>query len=250
VGSKQFPHAHIMELTAQNVMAWRLQFTRCDLCPFQRRRKVGFAGDINADIILWGEAPGADEASYRAGQQLYGEPFVGRAGWALKEHILLEAGPKFAVREGKGHRLTCFVGNTIMCNPPKNKITGTLARKARAACTPSGQLLLAALIRKKRRTLVPMGDVALEATKGVTGIGKHRGRVNVFNAPTIMFEHEQLKILLRGVKPPTEWKGHKNAEGKKVLGHEGIVRLLLAWNRRMMKPRKLPKVKRTKQETP
>jgi uracil-DNA glycosylase family 4 len=204
----------LMELTLENYVQWRmLNGSLCALCPLNKQRRVGAAGPIDADMVLIGEAPGADEEAHRRGVQPYGEPFVGRAGWALKEHVLTPAGPEFAVKQGQGHRLTAFVMNTIMCRPPKNKLKSPIGAKAVAACSRSAVAVLNVLMARKRRTFVPLGDAALKITKGVSGIGKHRGRVTArgdeFDMP--LTETERLKILLRGIKPPPEWKEHEKA---------------------------------------
>lgn len=77
--------------------------TRCALSD-SRTRVVFGAGNADADLMLVGEAPGADE-------DRQGLPFVGRSG-ALLTKLLAEAGlPREEV----------FIANTLKCRPPANR---------------------------------------------------------------------------------------------------------------------------------
>jgi DNA polymerase len=77
--------------------------TRCDLCR-KRQRVVFGAGDADADLMLVGEAPGAEE-------DRKGEPFVGRSGqlltWFLEQVGL--------------SRPQVYIANVIKCRPPGNR---------------------------------------------------------------------------------------------------------------------------------
>lgn len=78
----------------------------CICCPLGsgRNKFVFGTGNPNADIMIIGEAPGADE-------DLKGEPFVGRAGQLLTK--ILEAIDL--------SREEVFIANIIKCRPPKNR---------------------------------------------------------------------------------------------------------------------------------
>lgn len=78
----------------------------CVKCPLgQTRTKFVFGvGNPNADIVLVGEAPGADE-------DMQGEPFVGRAGQLLNK--ILEA-VHFKREE-------VYICNILKCRPPNNR---------------------------------------------------------------------------------------------------------------------------------
>ena len=78
----------------------------CLNCPLgdTRNHFVFGAGNPNADIMIIGEAPGADEDKQ-------GIPFVGRAGQLLTK--ILEA--------IKLSREEVFIGNIIKCRPPGNR---------------------------------------------------------------------------------------------------------------------------------
>lgn len=77
--------------------------TRCALHETRTRTVFG-VGNRNADWLIIGEAPGADED--RAG-----EPFVGRAGQLLTE--ILAA--------GGNRRADVYITNILKCRPPNNR---------------------------------------------------------------------------------------------------------------------------------
>jgi len=82
----------------------------CTLCGLQesRTRTVFGVGNRNADWLVIGEAPGADE-------DRQGEPFVGRAGQLLTEML-------FAIGL---QRDDVFICNILKCRPPGNRNPST-----------------------------------------------------------------------------------------------------------------------------
>lgn len=76
---------------------------KCDLGATRTKFVFG-VGNPNADIMVIGEAPGADEDAQ-------GEPFVGRAGQLLNK--ILEA-VQFKREE-------VFIANILKCRPPNNR---------------------------------------------------------------------------------------------------------------------------------
>lgn len=82
----------------------------CDLCPLRDKGK-GFVPDLiakhGAKWALVGEAPGTHEVEE-------GEPFVGQAGYVLKEW-LLKAVPSIKVAHERGQ---VTIMNTLRCLPP------------------------------------------------------------------------------------------------------------------------------------
>ena len=77
--------------------------TACGLCE-SRTQTVFGVGDPDADWMIIGEAPGAEE-------DRRGEPFVGRAGKLLDEMLR-------AVGQG---RERAFIANILKCRPPNNR---------------------------------------------------------------------------------------------------------------------------------
>ena len=99
---------------------------KCEKCQLSKgRNKVVFgSGPVPCDLMLIGEAPGADE-------DLKGEPFIGRAGQLLTK-ILESVGIK--------RPDDIYIANTVKCRPPENR--APLATE-QEACAP----YLAAQIR-------------------------------------------------------------------------------------------------------
>ena len=81
--------------------------TRCELHKTRSQTVFG-TGNRQADWMVIGEAPGADE-------DRQGEPFVGRAGQLLNE-MLFAAGYQ---------RADVYIANVIKCRPPNNRDPST-----------------------------------------------------------------------------------------------------------------------------
>ncbi len=84
----------------------RQRVAKCQQCELHQGRKqtVFGVGDHNADWLIIGEAPGAEEDKQ-------GEPFVGRAGKLLNS-MLLACGLQ---------REQVFIANILKCRPPNNR---------------------------------------------------------------------------------------------------------------------------------
>jgi DNA polymerase len=84
----------------------RLAVSGCTRCPLHetRTQTVFGVGSPDADWMIIGEAPGAEE-------DRRGEPFVGRAGKLLDEMLR-------AVGEGRD---SVFIANVLKCRPPNNR---------------------------------------------------------------------------------------------------------------------------------
>lgn len=74
-------------------------------CLHEGRTQAVFGvGNQDADLMVIGEAPGADE-------DRQGEPFVGRAGQLLNEMLIAINHP----------RETVYIANIVKCRPPENR---------------------------------------------------------------------------------------------------------------------------------
>jgi DNA polymerase len=91
---------------AESIEELNVSICNCMKCRLGSRRTnfVFGVGNPDADIVLIGEAPGADEDAQ-------GEPFVGRAGQLLNR--ILEA-TGFTREE-------VFICNILKCRPPGNR---------------------------------------------------------------------------------------------------------------------------------
>jgi len=76
----------------------------CALCR-TRNRTVPGVGDIRAEWLFVGEAPGAEEDAK-------GEPFVGQGGRLLDNMLA-------ALGIARGHRV--YIANVLKCRPPANR---------------------------------------------------------------------------------------------------------------------------------
>lgn len=100
------PTAHsALETTAVRVEA--LGCVRCELAR-SRTRVVFGEGNPDADLMIVGEAPGAQEDDE-------GRPFRGMAGGTL-DTLLGEIGLR---------RADVYVANVVMCRPPGNRRPGS-----------------------------------------------------------------------------------------------------------------------------
>ncbi len=88
---------------------------QCGLCE-SRTQAVPGVGNVEADLLVIGEAPGQEE-------DRQGEPFVGRAGQLL-DRMLAAIGLD---------RRTVFITNVLKCRPPNNRAP---APEEVHACTP------------------------------------------------------------------------------------------------------------------
>lgn len=128
----------------------------CKKCPlYQSRTQTVFGvGNRQADLLVVGEAPGANEDAQ-------GEPFVGRGG-KLLDSMLQSIGLE---------RSNIFIANVLKCRPPNNRDP---APDEVAQCTPYLQAQINLL---QPKMIVAVGRIAahfLLQTKAP--LGKLRGR--------------------------------------------------------------------------
>ena len=127
-------------------------FEGCPLSGMGAKQSVFSRGNPEAEVLIIGEGPGAEEDAR-------GQPFVGKAGQLL-DRMLAEAG-----LEGR-----VFITNTVFWRPPGNR-TPTPAEQA--VCAPFVERAFA-LLRPKAVLLV--GAAASKSVLGVDeGIMRLRG---------------------------------------------------------------------------
>ena len=138
--------------------------TACELASM-RQTVVISRGNPNADLMLIGEAPGAQEDDQ-------GIPFVGRSGRALDQ--LLREVDLDPSRD-------LYICNAIKCRPPNNR----RPKKAElAACRPWLNLQLEAMNPK---VIVLTGATAVEAILGIKGgMTQLRGQWQSWNGRAVM----------------------------------------------------------------
>lgn len=146
--------------------------TRCALHRTRRQAVFGI-GNRNADLMVIGEAPGAEE-------DRRGEPFVGRAGQLLNE-MLLAIG---LARE------TVYIANVLKSRPPQNRDPRP---DEVAACEPYLKRQIA-LVRPK--VMLAVGRIAAQnLLKTDTRIGALRGRVHDYAGTPLVVTYHPAYLL-------------------------------------------------------
>lgn len=128
----------------------------CEKCGLCRgiHRKVPGQGDGNADLMLIGEGPGADE-------DRQGLAFVGAAGQLLTKMIAAIGMTREQV----------YICNVVKCRPPQNRVP---APEEAAACLP---YLRAQFLLVRPKVIVLLGATAARAVLGDNiRITRDRGR--------------------------------------------------------------------------
>ena len=143
----------------------RAEVAGCVKCPLHKGRTqtVFGVGNPHAEVMLVGEAPGAEE-------DRQGEPFVGRAGKLLNAML---AAVGFA-------REDVFIANILKCRPPKNRDPRP---EEVSACGPYLQRQIELV---QPRIILALGRVAAQNLLQVdTPIGRMRGRCYEYPEPRI-----------------------------------------------------------------
>lgn len=154
---------------------WRAladEVAACVRCRLHERRTqtVFGVGDPAAELLVIGEAPGADE-------DRQGEPFVGRSGQLLNSMLIAAGLPRASV----------YIANIIKCRPPDNR--DPLPEEVRC-CMPYLHRQIDLL---GPRLMLAVGRVAAQTLLATdTPIGKLRGAVHRFGTrgtPLIVTYH-------------------------------------------------------------
>jgi len=148
----------------------------CTRCKLHRTRTQGVpgVGDHNADWLIVGEAPGADEDAQ-------GEPFVGQAGRLLD--AMLSA---IDLKRGKN----VYIANVLKSRPPGNR---NPEPEEVAACLPylANQI---ALIRPK--LILAMGRFAAQnLLETDAAIARLRGRVHDYRGTPLIVTYHPAYLL-------------------------------------------------------
>jgi DNA polymerase len=140
-----------------------IKCNKCDLC-LTRKNIVNGHGNIGAELMFIGEAPGYTEDKY-------GTPFTGKAGALLTKYLELF----------NFHRITnIYITNIIKCRPPSNRKPTNIEI---SNCRP---YLINEINTVNPKIIVLLGNTAIETLLGVTGISKIRGKWIHTNSRWIM----------------------------------------------------------------
>lgn len=148
----------------------RARVAACKRCPLHegRTQTVFGVGNPDADWMVIGEAPGAEE-------DRRGEPFVGRAGKLLNEMLR-------AIGESRD---SVFITNILKCRPPNNR--DPKAEEA-AACRAYLERQVE-LVNPK--IILAVGRIAAQQLLGSDApVGRLRGRLHQFgDRPMVVTYH-------------------------------------------------------------
>jgi DNA polymerase len=147
--------------------------TACGLCR-TRNKAVPGVGDMHAEWMFVGEAPGAEEDAR-------GEPFVGQAG-RLLDNMLAALG----MRRGKN----VYIANVLKCRPPGNRTPEPLEVEA---CRPYLDRQIA-LIQPK--LIIALGKSAATTLLNVDAtIASLRGRVHRYRGVPLVVTYHPAYLL-------------------------------------------------------
>lgn len=159
----------------------RERVASCSRCALSKSRTqtVFGVGNPDADWMIIGEAPGAEE-------DRRGEPFVGRAGGVLDEMLR-------AIGETRG---SVFIANILKCRPPNNR--DPEASEA-AACR---DYLLRQIEMVQPRILLAVGKTAAQnLLQSSDTVGRMRGKEHQFNGiPLVVTYHPAYLLRSPGQK--------------------------------------------------
>lgn len=150
----------------------RARALACVKCPHlvaARKTVVFGVGNINANLMFVGEAPGADEDEQ-------GEPFVGKAGQLLTK-IIETMGLK---------RSDVYIGNILKCRPDTPGQSAGNRKptpKEMKTCIP---YLHEQIDLIQPKVLVALGGTAMEGLLNKTGITKLRGNWHSYRGIPLM----------------------------------------------------------------
>ena len=141
--------------------------TRCDLCKTRKNTVFG-SGNLQAEWLLIGEAPGQSEDEQ-------GLPFVGNAGLLLTEML----------RAMGVDREEVFIANILKCRPPNNRDPKP---EEAEQCNEYLQRQFALI---KPKIILAVGRIAAQTLLNTQApIGQLRGKVHTFNhTPVIVVYH-------------------------------------------------------------
>ncbi len=164
----------------ENLRGRVLACVTCQHLASTRQKVVFGVGNINADLMFVGEAPGADE-------DRVGEPFVGAAGQLLTR-IIQTMGLS---------RETVYIANILKCRP--NTPPGTSGNRKPTpeemnTCVPYLQEQID-LIRPK--VIVALGATATEGLLNRSGISRLRGTWQAYRGIPLMPTFHPAYLLYR-----------------------------------------------------
>ena len=161
--------------------ALRERALACVKCPnlaAARKNVVFGVGNIDAQLMFVGEAPGADE-------DLQGEPFVGAAGQLLTKIIS-------ATGLSRGE---VYIANILKCRPDMPAGSSGNRKPTPEEMQTCIPFLHEQIDLIKPKVLVALGGTAMEGLLGLTGITKLRGQWQEYRGIPLMPTYHPAYLL-------------------------------------------------------
>ncbi len=146
---------------------------KCKELACSRKQTVFGVGSLHPRVVLFGEAPGAEE-------DRQGEPFVGPAGQLLNKIIVA----------AKMKREEVYILNSLKCRPPNNR---TPVDEEIGNCRPFFEKQLDVL---QPEYIVCLGAVAARAVLQTTeSVGRLRGRFHRYRSAKVLVTYHPSYLL-------------------------------------------------------
>jgi DNA polymerase len=159
----------------------------CDLCA-QRKKSVFGVGDVQANWMVIGEAPGEEEDAQ-------GEPFVGQSGQLL-DNMLKAVGLSRKAQGDAG----VYIANAIKCRPPGNH---NPSAQELATCAP---YLARQVALVQPKIILLMGRFAVQSVLQTTEpLGKLRGQVHTHQGVPVVVTYHPAYLLRNPADKAKAW---------------------------------------------
>jgi DNA polymerase len=159
----------------------------CDLCA-QRKKSVFGVGNVQANWMVIGEAPGEEEDAQ-------GEPFVGQSGQLL-DNMLKAVGLSRKAQGDAG----VYIANAIKCRPPGNH---NPSAQELATCAP---YLARQVALVQPKIILLMGRFAVQSVLQTTEpLGKLRGQVHTHQGVPVVVTYHPAYLLRNPADKAKAW---------------------------------------------
>lgn len=171
------------KILSQDVAACR----KCTEIACSRKQTVFGVGPLNARLVMFGEAPGADE-------DRVGQPFVGAAG-QLMDKILVASGLR---------REEVYIMNSLKCRPPNNRTPTDIEIEN---CRPFFEAQLETI---QPEYIICWGAVAVRAVlKTTESVGRLRGRFHHYKGAKVLVTYHPAYLLRNPDAKRLTWEDMK-----------------------------------------
>lgn len=160
----------------------------CMKCPLHKTRHeiVFYRGDAPCDVLFLGEAPGKDE-------DLFGEPFIGRAGQLLDQWIEDSKAELLTNHSDNGYEwraahYTFGITNVIACKPTDDK--GKIRPPNKEEAIACSRRLIDTIAAASPKLIILLGQVAKKYHKIPAGLE---------NVPVVEIQHPAYVLRQGGI---------------------------------------------------